>query len=220
MEKRVFRLTEKDLRNMIRESIESVMDEKFEIEDEKPYDDFVKANQNKHLVIFDSDYKSLQDLIDGVKRHELLIHARRVEDGSLEDLRWGLEPQNGEEIRRFYSDSYDFDDEDGEDNGYDYEGRCKDCPKYVFASDDLSWCKDSRNGVVFVKANGFRRKSPTTSSYGNDGSDMDMFYDLEDGEFSDPYNDDTVPIYVEAGDYFSEDVADVVAVLNLNGTVN
>ena len=102
---------------------------------------------------------------------------------------------------------------------YDYEGRCKYCPKYVFASDDLSWCKDSRNGVIFVKADGFRRKSPTTSSYGEEGNDMDMFYDLEDGEFSEPYNDDSVPIYVEAGDYFSEDVADVVAVLNLNGTV-
>lgn len=219
MGKRIFRLTEGDLRKMIRESIESVMDEKFEIEDEKPYDDFASANQDKHLVIFDDEYKSLQDLVDGVKRHELLIHARRVEDGSLENLRWGLEPQNGEEIRRFYSDSYDFDDEDGDDNGYDYEGRCKDCPKYVFASDDLSWCKGSRNGVVFVRANGFRRKSPTTSSYGGEGSDMDMFYDLEDGEFSEPYNDDTVPIYVEAGDYFSEDVADVVAVLNLNGPV-
>lgn len=219
MEKRIFRLTEGDLRRIIRESIESVMDEKFEIEDETPYNDFVKANQDKHLVIFDDEYRSLQDLIDGVKRHELLIHARRVEDGSLEDLRWGLSPQNGEEIRKHYSDSYDFDDEDGEDNGYDYEGRSKNCPKYVFASDDLSWCKDSRNGVIFVKANGFRRKSPTTSSYGDEGKDMDMFYDLEDGEFSEPYNDDSVPIYVEAGDYFSEDVADVVAVLNLNGTV-
>lgn len=219
MEKRIFRFTEGDLRRMIRESIESVMDEKFEIEDETPYNDFVKANQDKHLVIFDDEYSSLQDLIDGVKRHELLIHARRVEDGSLEDLRWGLSPQNGEEIRKYYSDSYDFDDEDGEDNGYDYEGRCKNCPKYVFASDDLSWCKDSRNGVIFVKADGFRRKSPTTSSYGDEGNDMDMFYDLEDGEFSEPYNDDSVPIYVEAGDYFSEDVADVVAVLNLNGTV-
>ena len=89
----------------------------------------------------------------------------------------------------------------------------------MFASDDLSWCKDSRNGVIFVKADGFRRKSPTTSSYGDEGNDMDMFYDLEDGEFSEPYNDDSVPIYVEARDYFSEDVADVVAVLNLNGTV-
>lgn len=192
MERKIFRLTESDLRTMIRESISTVMDERFEITDEKPYDDFVAANNNKHLVIFDDDYKNLQDLIDGVKRHELLIHARRVEDGSLEDLRWGLDPQNGEEIRKFYSDSYDFDDEDGEDNGYDYEGRCKDCPAYVFASDDLSWCKGSRNGVVFVRS---------------------------DGEFSEPYNDYTVPIYVEAGDYFSDQVADVVAVLNLNGTV-
>ena len=219
MERKIFRLTESDLRTMIRESISTVMDERFEITDEKPYDDFVAANNNKHLVIFDDDYKNLQDLIDGVKRHELLIHARRVEDGSLEDLRWGLEPQNGEEIRKFYSDSYDFDDEDGEDNGYDYEGRCKDCPAYVFASDDLSWCKDSRNGVVFVRSDGFRRKSPTTMCYSGEESDMDKFYDIEDGEFSEPYDDYTVPIYVEAGDYFSDQVADVVAVLNLNGTV-
>ena len=48
---------------------------------------------------------------------------------------------------------------------------------------------------------------------------MDKFYDIEDGEFSEPYDDYTVPIYVEAGDYFSDQVADVVAVLNLNGTV-
>lgn len=107
MTRKIFRLTESDLRNMIRESISTVMDERFEITDEKPYDDFVAANNNKHLVIFDDDYKSLQDLIDGVKRHELLIHARRVEDGNLEDLRWGLDPQNGEEIRKYYSDSYD-----------------------------------------------------------------------------------------------------------------
>ena len=55
--------------------------------------------------------------------------------------------------------------------------------------------------------------------YGGEENDMDKFYDIEDGEFSEPYNDDTVPIYVEAGDYFSDQVADVVAVLNLNGTV-
>ena len=55
MEKRIFRFTEGDLRRMIRESIESVMDEKFEIEDETPYNDFVKANQDKHLVIFDDE---------------------------------------------------------------------------------------------------------------------------------------------------------------------
>lgn len=56
-------------------------------------------------------------------------------------------------------------------------------------------------------------------SYGGEESDMDKFYDIEDGEFSEPYDDYTVPIYVEAGDYFSDQVADVVAVLNLNGTV-
>lgn len=50
-------------------------------------------------------------------------------------------------------------------------------------------------------------------------SDMDKFYDIEDGEFSEPYDDSTVSIYVEARDYFSDQVADVVAVLNLNGTV-
>ena len=48
---------------------------------------------------------------------------------------------------------------------------------------------------------------------------MDKFYDIEDGELSEPYDDYTVPIYVEAGDYFSDQVADVVAVLNLNGTL-
>ena len=48
---------------------------------------------------------------------------------------------------------------------------------------------------------------------------MDKSYDIEDGEFSEPYDDYTVPIYVEAGDYFSDQVADVVAVLNLNGTL-
>ena len=47
----------------------------------------------------------------------------------------------------------------------------------------------------------------------------DKFYDIEDGEFSEPYDDYTVPIYVEAGDYFSDQVSDVVAVLNMNGTV-
>ena len=41
MTRKIFRLTESDLRTMIRESISTVMDERFEITDEKPYDDFV-----------------------------------------------------------------------------------------------------------------------------------------------------------------------------------
>lgn len=213
MKKRI-RLNRKQLKQIIMESVKQLIDERFEITDEKPYDDFVKNNQNKHLVIFDDEFKSLQDLINGVKKHQLLIHARKVEDGSLEKLQYGLYPEHGETIREFYSDSYDFDNEDDED---DYE-RCKDCPAYVFASDDLSWCKNSRNGVVFVRADGFRRKSPTTSSYGGQ-SDMGKIYDLENGDFSEPYDNPDIPIYVEAGDYFTDEVADVVAVLNLNGTV-
>lgn len=215
----MIRITENTLRRMVTESLMSVL-ERFEITDNKPYDDFVAKNQNKHLVIFDDEeYHSLQDLIEAVKSHRLLIHARRVEDGDLDDLRWGLEPQNGEEIRRAYSDQYDFDDEDDEDEDYGDEYRSKDCPAYVFASDDLSWCKDSRNGVVFVKSDGFRRKDPSTFSYGEEGKNMDKFYDIDGGEFSEPYDDYSVPIYVEAGDYFTDQVAEVVAVLNLNGSV-
>lgn len=219
--KRVFRMTESDLRGIIRESIERVIDERFEITDETPYDDFARNNQDKHLVIFDDDYKCLQDLVDGVKRHELLIHCRRVEDGSLENLRWGLEPTIGETIMDTYGPEYQncYDSEYYPEDEYGKDYWKEQMTPMVFASDDLKWCGESRNGVIFVKSDGFRRKSPDTWSDGRSGSEMDMIYDLDNGEFSDPYDDGNVPIYVEAGDYFSEDTAEVVAVLNLNGTV-
>lgn len=230
-------MTADDLDNVVI-SEDGNLEENQETEDK--YDDFAQANQNKHLVIFDDEYPNLQSLVDGVRNHTLLIHARQVEDGSLNDLQYGLDPTINRTILDAYAGDYqytfgDYSEEEREEYEEKYGNDEDEWPKpkegeeywrkqmipMVFASDDLTWCHDSRNGVIFVRAEGFVQKSPDTSAgYGYENSHMDMYRAVEaDGQFSDWFYDDDVPLYVEAGDYFTDQVADVVAVLNLKAPV-
>lgn len=227
-------LTADDLDNCTIEEDESIEENQ---ESEDKYDDFAQNNLNKHLIIFDKDeYPDLQSLLNGVRNHTLLIHARSVEDGSLEDLQYGLEPTIDRTILDAYASDYaeaygnydeyerdEYEQEYGEDEdnwpkpAEGEENWRKQMIPMVFASDDLTWCKGSRNGVIFVRSEGFRQMSPEKISNGSYDSSMGKVRDIEaDGQFSDWYEDQDVPIYVEPGDFFTTEMADVVAVLNLN----
>ena len=197
-------------------------------EDEDKYDDFANNNQNKHLIIFDDcdgEYSNLNDLINGVRNHKLLIHARRVEDGTLEALQYGLEPEVGETITKAYGDDYYelalnqhyYETNDDSDDYEVPEEEWKSLMQpFVFASDDLTWCHDSRNGVIFVRSEGFTHNhdGEYLGYFDNDeGIEKNCGYATPDVSLND------MPIYIESNDYVNPNTVEVVAVLNLNAPI-
>lgn len=178
------------IRGMRYKAIQKYADEKpnqvnmFWLDDEeKQNDEFIKNNQNTELFILDDKYKSLNDLYDGVKSGELLIHSRRMVGRETQDY---IYPEAGECVQQAYS--------------ADYAEVNREIEELVFASDDFSWAKDTRNGVYFVKSDNFVKSlSSEVIMYPN--GQIERCYDI--------------PATVEDGDWFSYDEAEVVGILRL-----
>ena len=178
--------------------------------DERPYlgtykrgdfdnDAFQRQNANKKITFFDNNYKSLKDMYDCVKRGQLLIHSRKMQGEPSSDMRW-IYPTFDETMQEFY--------------GGDYEEAEMEPAEMIFASDDFSWAKDTRNGVFFVYSDNFAKYLGNNVCQLPNGTICRYFdtplYDYDDVRFQD------VPHGVETGDWFSKDEAEVAAILNLN----
>lgn len=175
---------------------------------------WITLNNGKKLVIFDQQYKSLKDLYDGVKMGRLLIHARGMNGEVSNDMRY-IEPCFSETMKEFYGGDYD----DMAQSKSEYYGEEiePEYPELIFASDDFSWCKDSRNGVFFIESDGFQKSLGNGIIQFPNGKickywESDI-YDYDDENFKDE------PWGVEYGDWYSKDCATVVAVMNLNDTI-
>ena len=146
-------------------------------------DKWISNNSNEEIFFLDNDYKSLNDLYNGVKNGDLLIHCRRMVGRETQDY---IYPEAGETVQWAY--------------GADYGEYDMDIPELVFASDDFSWAKDgsTRNGIYFVRSDNFQR------------SIGDGYYQSPNGEID--FRSD-IPLTVETGDWFSEEPAEVVAIL-------
>lgn len=146
-------------------------------------DKWISNNSNEEIFFLDDEYKSLNDLYNGVKNGDLLIHCRRMVGRETQDY---IYPEAGETVQRAYGAEY------GE---YDM-----DIPELVFASDDFSWAEDgsTRNGIYFVRSDNFQR---------NIGSGYSQ---TPNGEIYPNYD---MPLTVERGDWHSEEPAEVVAIL-------
>ena len=146
-------------------------------------DEWINNNSNEEIFFLDGEYKTLNDLYNGVKNGDLLIHCRRMVGRETQHY---IYPEAGETVKWAY--------------GADYEECDMDIPELVFASDDFSWAKDgsTRNGVYFVRSDNFQR------------SIGDGHYQLPNGEIGVDYN---IPLTVENGDWYSEEPAEVVAIL-------
>lgn len=160
---------------------------------------FQAQHGGNSITFFDGEYKSLQDLYDGVKRGELLIHARRMQGEPTADLEW-IYPTFDETMKQAY--------------GGDYEEAEREPAEMIFASDDFSWAKNERNGVFFVRSDNFAKSLGNDDFQLPDGTICKYYdtplYDYDDDRFRD------VPWGVEHGDWVSKDEAEVVAILNLN----
>lgn len=157
---------------------------------EEAQEEYVTDNNGNRLLIFDSDYKNLKDLYNGVKQGRLLIHCREVDD---DDIPRTLYPEFGETVQDAY--------------GCEIPEGC-DAPELIFASDKFIWAAnypselssymDRRNGVFFVYGDGFEM------------SIGDGYVQTIDGMI---YRRDDIPITVESNDWFSDEPVDVAAVM-------
>jgi hypothetical protein len=153
-------------------------------------------NNSDTLLIFDDEYNTLDDLMIGVKRGELLIHVRRPVDNP-SDLKYGLDPEWGETLQD--TEAAMFADEYGIEP-----------TPLVFMSDDLSWVQGDRKAILFIKKEGDIQKSL------GDGR-----VELVDGTITSyersPIADHENPALkgepfgVETGDWYSKDIVEVAA---------
>lgn len=151
---------------------------------------YITDNNGNRLFIFDSDYKNLKDLYNGVRQGRLLIHCREVD---VDDIPRTLSPEFGETVQGAY--------------GCEIPDGC-DAPELIFASDRFNWARnypgnhsaysDRRNGVFFVYGDSFEM------------SIGDGYVQTIDGDI---YRRDDIPITVETDDWFSDEPADVAAVM-------
>lgn len=180
-------------------------------DDYKDEVNWLTLNNGKKLVIFDSQYKNLNDLYNGVKQGRLLIHARRMTGEISDDLRY-IDPCFDETLKRYYGEIYD---ETAQSKSEYYGEEIEpEYPKLVFASDNFSWCKDDRNGVFFIESEGFQKslgdgmiQLPNGKICKYEEGDV---YDYDSSVFNEE------PICCEYGDWYSSKYAAVVAVMNLD----
>ena len=174
-------------------------------------ENWMTLNNGKKLVIFDEQYKSLNDLYNGVKQGKLLIHARGMAGEISDDMRY-IYPCFSETMKEFYGGDYDeIARSKSEYYGEEIE---PEYPELIFASDDFSWCNDSRNGVFFIESDGFQKSLGDGMIQLPNGKickywESDI-YDYDNDNFKEE------PWGVEYGDWYSKDYATVVAVMNIN----
>jgi hypothetical protein len=141
----------------------------------------------RYLKIYDSDYKSLNDLIMDVKNGRLLIHCRKMQGEEYENK---IYPEIGETVEQSYGEYMDV-----EEYGEDF------VKKLVFASDDLNWVGNIRNCVYFVYSDTFCKSLGDCKIMTIDGN---------------VYTDENLSPSIETGDWFSEEAVSVAAVIDFN----
>ena len=157
---------------------------------EEEQEKYITDNNGNQIIIFDSDYSSLQDLYRGVKQGRLLIHCRKVDENDIPQV---LYPEFGETVQDAYGCEIPEDMEK---------------PELLFASDNFNWANNypknrsgytnKRNGVFFVDAENFEK------------SIGDGYVQTIDGQI---YLNYDLPITVETDDWFSEEPAYVAGVM-------
>lgn len=161
--------------------------------------------KNDTVVFFDEaeqlGYSSIEDLYRGVQNGELLVNSRRFDKSSSENLRYGLYPEFGETLQ----------DTEAAMTAYEYGITPA---ELVFASDNFGWVGGSRNAAIFLTKDGFQK------SLGNNKVELSngqiVNYEMSPvADFEDPALKGE-PVGVETGDWYSKDVATVVAILFIN----
>ena len=166
-----------------------------------------RSQRNDDAKIFDDsgDYSSTEDMVEGVRNGDLLVHFR-VKDGT--DFQYGIDPSAGEFLR-----STEAWQESESEHG---EG-----PELTFFSENFDWGNDdflskirksdSKLEAVFVRKNDTLQKSLGNGRVlGGDGKessyDMSRMADYENPLFK------SEPAGVEKGDWYTEKSQDVVGV--------
>lgn len=176
-------------------------------------DGWIQLNNGKELFLFDDSYKTLQDLYNGVKSGRLLIHARGMTGEVTDDMKW-IDPCFSETLQDAYGDEY-YECQRGEQEYYDEDDDYEmTYPELVFASDDFSWCKNSRNGVFFIESDGFQ-KSLGDGKIQLPNGRICNYYEGEVYDYDNQWLRDE-PICCEYGDWYSSQPARVVAILRLS----
>jgi len=176
------------------------------------YDEqWIELNNGKKLVIFDNEYQSLDDLVNGVKTGKLLIHARGMTGEITDDMRY-IEPCFDKTMMEFYGGDY----EEIARSKSEYYGEEiePEYPELIFASDNFSWCNDTRNGIFFIESDGFQKSLGDGMIQLPNGKICKYWegdvYDYDSDNFREE------PFGVEYGDWYSSHYATVVAVMNIN----
>lgn len=174
-------------------------------------EEWITLNNGKKLVILDDEYHSLDDLINGVKSGKLLIHARGMTGEISDDMRY-IEPCFDKTMMEFYGGDYDeIAKSKSEYYGEEIE---PEYPELIFASDDFTWCNDTRNGVFFIKSDGFQ-KSLGDGIIQLPNGRICKYWEGDVYDYDKEYFRDE-PWGVEYGDWYSSSYAEVVAVMNIN----
>ena len=152
-------------------------------------------------VSFDEEYPTYASMLDGVKNGELLVHSRRIDEGGIEELKYGLEPTWGETLA-------------GTEAAATAEEFGVTPAELVFASDDFKWAGQGRNGMVFVRKDGFQKSLGDGKVQLPDGSvvryEMSPIADYENEALKGE------PFGVETGDWYSTETAEVVGASPFN----
>ena len=166
-----------------------------------------KSKRNDDAKIFDDsgDYSSTEDMVEGVRNGDLLVHFR-VKDGT--DFQYGIDPSAGEFLR-----STEAWQESESEHG---EG-----PELTFFAENFNWGRsdflskvrksDGNIEAVFVRKNDTLQKSLGNGRVlGGDGKEssyeMSRMADYESPLFRGE------PAGVETGDWYTEKSQDVVGV--------
>jgi hypothetical protein len=160
-----------------------------------------EAAKKMETLSFDDEYPTYFSLVDGVRNGELLVHARELGEGEGEDLQYGLHPTIGETL------------EETEALQTIREWDIEPAP-LVFASDGFKWAGQGRNGLVFVRKDGFQKSLGNNKVQLSDGT----IVSYERSPIADHENEALreEPAGVETGDWYSIKTADVVGVFSFN----
>ena len=181
----------------------------------KEEDKWVKLIGNgKKLVIFDQQYKSLSDLINGLKQGRLLVHARGMVGEISNDMKY-IYPCFDKTMMQFYKDTYD--EIAASKSEYYGEEIEPEYPELIFASDSFSWSGGERNGVFFIESDGFQKSLGDGKIQLPNGKICNYWegdiYDYDNELYKEE------PFGVEYGDWYSNQPARVVAIMDLNNTI-
>lgn len=157
------------------------------------------------LQIYDEEFSDAGSLVEGVKRGDLLVHARRWGEIDLVELEYGLEPTIGKTLGDTEAAR------EAAEVGIPV-------PPLVFASDSLNWIGGDRDGVVFLRKDGFQKSLGDGRVELPDG----RIVPYERSPLAD-YESDSLrsePVGVEKGDWYTTKTAEVVGVAQWRSSEN